>query len=157
MVGYYNGDLQIAGEVESCYIIAYHFISLIITRGICKKKKKPKLNISYIHEICKMALLLWLNQFCPLKGSSTLTGLHFFILVILPFWSFFSQAQDVTKQYSITLNTTVNLVAGTESHIVAVSNSCTAILDMGSQTIEFFELSNPDGYHLMCEWLLKQI
>ena len=97
MVGYYNGDLQTAGEVESCYIIAYHFISLIITRGICKKKKKPKLNISYIHEICKMALLLWLNQFCPLKGSSTLTGLHFFILVILPFWSFFSQAQDVTK------------------------------------------------------------
>lgn len=152
------GNLQTAGEVKSCYIIAYHFISLIITRGICKKKKKkkPKLNIPYIYEICKMASLLWLNWFCLLKGSSTLTGLHFFILIILPFWSFFSQAQDVTKQYSITLNTTVDLVAGTESHIVAVSNSCTTILDMGSQMTEFFELSNPDGYHLMCEWLLKQ-
>ena len=43
MVGYYNGDLQTAGEVESCYIIAYHFISLIITRGICKKKKKAQI------------------------------------------------------------------------------------------------------------------
>ena len=104
-----------------------------------------------------MASLLWLPWLCLLTGSSTLTGLRFFILVIIHFRSFFSQAQDVTKQHSITLNTTVNIVAGTERHIVAVSNSCTAILDMGSQMIEFFELSNPDGYHLMCEWLLKQI
>ena len=28
MVGYYNGDFQIAGEVKSCYIIACHFMKM---------------------------------------------------------------------------------------------------------------------------------
>ena len=28
MVGYYNGDLQTAGEVKSCYIIACHFMKM---------------------------------------------------------------------------------------------------------------------------------
>lgn len=39
--------------------------------------------------------------------------------------------------------------------MVTVINSCIVIMDMGGQSIDFFKLSNPDGHHLMCEWLQK--
>lgn len=42
----------------------------------------------------------------------------------------------------------------TESHVAAVTNSC-IITDQGSHITEFFKLSNPDGYHLVYERLLK--
>lgn len=32
-----------------------------------------------------------------------------------------------------------------------------ASVDVGGQIIEFLKLSNPDGYYLMCEYLLKGV
>lgn len=61
------------------------------------------------------------------------------------------------SQYTITPATTVDVVIGLYGHVVAITNSCIVILGMGSGIIEFFELCNRDGYHLVCEWLLKGI
>lgn len=44
-------------------------------------------------------------------------------------------------------------VARTHGHVIVVTDSYIANTDMGGQITEFFKLTDPDGYHLMCEWL----